>query len=106
MNPDDLHVTRLRARGLLEYMVAALEADGERNWTRGLRAALAPAADAELSDSDALRDMASVYRSMHQGAGGFGDALVWRDDFDERVRVNAPLDAARDRLWALLEDRG
>jgi hypothetical protein len=41
-----------------------------------------------------------TYRSMFQGLGGLGNSFICRDDFDERVRANAPFDQGLEQLAA------
>jgi hypothetical protein len=94
----ELRIARLKIIGLLEYLLTALETDGDRRWTRVLGGIIAIGEDEILSDSQALQEMARSYGSLMQVPDGFNSAFIWREDFDERIRVNAPYDAARDQL--------
>lgn len=50
-----------------------------------------------------------VYRSVRNvwmsfsPKGQMSEFNIWREDFEERVKLNGPLDDIRDRLWELLK---
>jgi hypothetical protein len=63
----------------LRRLKAILISEGESNWVRGLQATIQ--AGESIQDSNmAMKEMSSIYRSMHGGAGSFSDYFIWRDD--------------------------
>ena len=79
---------------LLRQLEVLLLAHGEKNWLRGVTAVREA-----LASSAGLDEARSIYVSMNSGAGSFADYNVWADDFDERVKLNRPLDHLRTELW-------
>jgi hypothetical protein len=77
------------------------DAEGERNWIRGVNNVLAEAEDGRMADSEALKLAASSFQNMF-GPGGFGDFFVWRDTVEQRREANREYEAAMDELWKLL----
>lgn len=95
----------MEALQLLRRLAEILEAEGEQNWIRGIRAAIAEGNAGEEGSKEkalALENMSSIYRSMHQGPGSFGDYFIWREDADERKEANREFEAVAKRLWNLL----
>jgi hypothetical protein len=43
------------------------------------------------------------YQKLYPARGGLSEFYIWRDDFQERQAVNAPLSKIRKRLWKLLK---
>ncbi len=43
------------------------------------------------------------YKSLYPARGGLSEFHIWKDDFDERQRLNEPLSRIRERLWELLK---
>jgi len=44
-----------------------------------------------------------TYQSMIPGGyGGFYDYMIWRDNYDERVRLNDKLNAVRDEIFEIV----
>lgn len=50
-----------------------------------------------------LTEVRLFYKSLYPPHGGLSDFFIWRDDFDERVKVNQPLESVQDEIWRLLE---
>ena len=82
---------------LASELEGLLLAHGERNWIRGVRAVREA-----LERPDGTEHAASLYRAMCAGSGSFSDFYLHSDDFDERRRLNAPLDQIRSDLWKAL----
>lgn len=94
MNKFDCAIDLLSAMGKL------LNEHGERNWIRGIYAALdemhctnGDASDLEFSNAQ------SIYLTMTSGGAGFSDFNIWLSDSDERVLANQLLDDLRVALW-------
>jgi hypothetical protein len=89
-----------RAHDLLQDLLDLLSEQGEKNWRRGVAAALLELTDAGGQLNPAGFDSAaSIYRSMTTGGRGFAEYFVWMPDDDERIRANQRLDELRDALW-------
>lgn len=92
------------ARQLLSELYDFLNAHHEKNWIRGIRAALI-----ELSGPDDALNAAgfesarSIYNSMIQGGRGFSEYFVWNPDAVQRSAANKTLDDLRERLWNLFK---
>ena len=100
-----LHELLTETLTLLRRMEEILALEGERNWIRGIGAAIAEGEAVEKGGDDAVvvfDRMASTYRSMVEGPGGFGDYFIWREDLKERRRANEEFKAISEKLWALL----
>ena len=96
MNIDEL-------RKLFGEMREILEAEGERNWIRGISVICNTLAEANpISESEQIERAKQTFNSMNGGAGSFADYYIHRDEFDERMKANERLDQIRDRLWELL----
>lgn len=103
---SDLHEKGRRAVELLQEVRQILVLEGERDWIRGISAALL-----ELRDEDGgikpegFDRAASIYRSMTTGGRGFAEYFIWSPDSAERISRNKELDAFRDSLWDIFKDR-
>lgn len=84
----------LEVRNLLEELRALLVRQGERNWIRGIDAAIA-----ELDSKNGFEAARSIYGSMSQGNGSFADYHIWIEDFDQRLAANKKLDELRAKVW-------
>lgn len=42
------------------------------------------------------------YQRMYPPRDGLTEFFIWRDDFDERLKANEPLDSIKERLKAIL----
>ena len=103
MNPLDETISE--ALEALRRVNEIMEREGESNWIRGIRAAIAAGESAgrqNASKEASLAEMASIFRSMCRGPGGFSDYHIWREDFVERQEANKEFCALADRLWTLL----
>ena len=85
----------------LRRMKEVMIQEGESNWIDGLQCAI-QAGESANDSKQALKEMSSIYRSMHGGAGSFSDYFIWRDDFDQRKEANKAFEALSSRLWELL----
>lgn len=43
------------------------------------------------------------YKNLYPARGGLSDFYIWKDDFNERQKLNEPLSKIGDRLWELLK---
>jgi hypothetical protein len=50
-----------------------------------------------------FNEVKDSYKSMYPPHGGLTEFFIWRDDFDERVRANRPLDRIKEELRLILE---
>ncbi len=81
-----------------------LVAQNERNWIRGIRAAIAELRNEDGSiNIDGLSKARSIYRTMMLGGRGFAEYYIWGNDEDARLAANSELDKLRERLWSLFD---
>ena len=90
---------------LFEELKGVLQAEGGGNWLSGINAAierLSPSIDAS-ANGEHLREVKSIFATMHAGQGSFSDFFIWREDFDERMAANAEFKTLKDNIWSVLE---
>jgi hypothetical protein len=86
-------------------MLKVLENENESKWVRGIQSIrgrlelMEQSADKE----QALKEIATSYRNMNYGPGSFADFMIWRDDFEERTKLNEGFEKLADRAWELLK---
>jgi len=80
----------------------------EDNWIRGV---LAIIEKLELSlnnhcteSVDYCKDACNTWKAMYKGNGSFSDYYIWHDDFEQRVKLNKPLDSIRENIWNIIKD--
>ncbi|MBX3667239.1 MAG: hypothetical protein KF778_02465 [Rhodocyclaceae bacterium] len=89
---------------LLCELRSILQQHKERNWIRGIEAAIGElegeSGIANQSKFDAAR---SIYKTMNQGGRGFAEYFIWHVNEDERIAANQKLDSLRSELWKVFE---
>ena len=91
---------------LLGNLEALLEAQSERNWLRGIKAAIAEFAQTDGSvHADGFENARSIYLSMTAGGRGFSEYHIWENDDLARVSANLQLDEIRAELWLLFNSK-
>lgn len=59
--------------------------------------------NSENADLNSLFSEVQIsYKSMYPPRGGLTEFFVWRDDFDERVKANKPLNRIKEELRQML----
>lgn len=53
----------------------------------------------EVSEEEGLSLLRSKFKSLHTPQGGLSDFHVWRDDYDERLRINQEFKKHADSIW-------
>jgi hypothetical protein len=100
-NADDDRATTVL--NLLEQVAGLLEVERERNWLRGIHAAINELRRPDSSASPhGLENARSIYLGMTSGGRGFAEYFIWRDDEETRIARNEKLDQIRAELWILL----
>lgn len=99
---DDLKQQIEKSLQDLRLMRDIMDSEGETNWIRGIRSAIAAGEALHENPEDTFHKMSLIYRAMHGGSGSFSDYFIWRDDFDERSRANKELTEVSERLWKQL----
>jgi len=85
---------------LLEELEGLLIAQSERNYIRGIRAAIAQLRKPDGSvDTDGFENACSIYRTMTIGGHCLSEYYIAEDD--ENLSANSKLDQIRDQLWWL-----
>lgn len=80
-----------------------LVAERDDNWVRGVEAIIeklewslnAKCIEPCIYYSDAC----NTWNSMYKGNGSFSDYYIWRDDFNERSRLNDQLNNIKINIW-------
>ena len=91
---------------IFEKIHEILLREKEDNWIRGINSIRDRLHKAKTSGSnidEIYKDVGASYRYMNSGAGSFADFMVWRDDFDERLRLNQEFEVLADKAWKLLD---
>lgn len=90
------------ARNILVELLAILDSQGETNWRRGIKSAIAEITSNIDTDSAIGFDNArSIYNTMTAGGRGFSEYFIWLDNEDERIKKNNTLDNLRSRIWTI-----
>ncbi|MBI2841579.1 MAG: hypothetical protein HYX75_24950 [Acidobacteria bacterium] len=83
-------------RQLLVALRDLLQQEGESNWVYGIDGILQL-----LEEPPDVNGARSGYKTMCGGYGSFSDLIIWKDDFEDRRRVNRLLDDLRNKLCVL-----
>lgn len=57
----------------------------------------------DVSDTDKFSLVKRNYNSLFFPRSPLSEFYIWSDDYDERVKLNAPYKRIKDRLWELLK---
>ena len=79
--------------------------ENENNWIKGInsiRERLSRISNDSALD-DIHKEIGLSYRHMSCGAGSFADFMIWREDFDERQKLNEELESLINKAWKLLD---
>ncbi|MFY4008269.1 hypothetical protein EUC41_30005 [Achromobacter denitrificans] len=99
---DSIEARAATGLALLEQLERLLNAQNERNWLRGVRAAIAELRQPDSSANAAgFENARSIYLSMTSGGRGFSEYFIWDSDEDTRLSANSKLDQIRKSLWLL-----
>jgi hypothetical protein len=92
--------------GILEIV----NSEHGKTWSRGIEESIKLLKIANDSEGEfkreRLKDVFSIYNTMNAGSGSFSDFHIWRDNYEERVKANKPLEELRDKLWAEISSLG
>lgn len=53
-------------------------------------------------DNKIINEVKEIHSSLYPPKGGLSEFFVWRNDFDERIKVNDYLDNIKKELWKVL----
>ncbi|MEI3614715.1 hypothetical protein [Pseudogracilibacillus sp. SO30301A] len=45
-----------------------------------------------------------MHEALFPPRGGLSEFFIWSNDFDERLRINKPLEEVRRKLWAIIKE--
>jgi len=54
--------------------------------------------------ADVFTEVKEIHKSFYPQHGGLADYFIWRDDFDEREKLNFDLEKIKKTLWDLMEN--
>lgn len=57
----------------------------------------------DMSDYKKVIKVKKNYQNLYPARGGLSEFYIWRDNFEERKRLNEPLDKIRERLWQIFK---
>lgn len=90
---------------LLKDLLSILESQHEKNWSRGLKSAIAELLDSKGNViASGFDNERSIYNTMTAGGGGLSEYFVGMDDEDKRLQLNEKLDMLRRQIWAVFND--
>lgn len=104
MNKIDLKII-LDLQSLFEEIHGLLIREKEDDWIRGVRSILNMLKDSgneNIDIDEVYKKVKTSYRSMNSGQGSFADFMIWRDDFDEREKINKKFSRLADDAWEIL----
>lgn len=57
----------------------------------------------KFSENDRIiEETKQIHKSLYPPKGGLSEFFIWRNDFDERIKINDSLDNVKNELWKLL----
>ena len=85
-----------------------LISEKEINWIRGVESIIEKL---EWSNGNRCDDpecffnsACDTWKTMDKGNGSFSEYFIWRDDFDERVRLNKIYQKIKDNIWDIVNN--
>jgi len=85
---------------LLSELLVVLDSQRERNWSSGIKGAIAELLDAGGKiDPAGFENARSIYNTMTKDGRGFSEYYIHKDDFDERINANQKLDDLKGKIW-------
>ncbi len=85
-----------------------LISEKENNWIRGIESIIEKlewSIDNKCEDPDHFfYSSCDTWKTMDKGNGSFSDYYIWRDDFDERVRLNKTFQKIKDNIWGIVNN--
>jgi len=82
--------------------------ENENNWMRGVDSIIEKL---EWSTNNKCNDpcyffnsSCDTWKTMDAGNGSFSEYYIWRDDFDERVRLNKIYHNIKDKIWSIVSN--
>ena len=55
-----------------------------------------------INSDDIITEIKSIHKSLYTPRGGLAEFYIWKNDVDELVKANEPLDRIKDELWNML----
>ena len=55
-----------------------------------------------INSADIITEIKSNHKSFYTPRGGLAEFYIWKNDVDELVKANEPLDRIKDELWNML----
>ncbi len=99
-----------RIKDLFTELLRLLETEGgaevdyaKKELQRNVLMIEAVLSDITVDFDKVFDEVKASYHSMYPPHGGLGDFFVWRDDFEERVKANQPLDNVKNELKEILD---
>lgn len=59
--------------------------------------------NSDLSDNEKSEYVIRNYKNLFPPNGGLSDFYIHHDSYDERLKLNKPLDEINDKLWSIIK---
>lgn len=56
----------------------------------------------KLKTEKHVKKIKEMHKTLFPPRGGLSDFFIWSNDYDERIRLNEPLDKVRKEIWEIL----
>lgn len=91
-----------------EELKAILIRENEDNWIRGIDSIIEKlewSMNNKCNNPDYFfYSSCDTWKTMDAGNGSFSDYYIWRDDFDERFRLNKIYQEIKDKIWDIVNN--
>ena len=97
-------MTKETIKNILINLNEILTIEGQSNVIIGITKCISILDDSSIQEEVALFEVKSLCKSMLQPKAPLSEFHIWRDDFEERLKLNNKLDENRDKLYDFIED--
>lgn len=111
-DPEEIKKDLARVGDLFRSLLYILENEGDdqvdyarnelRNNIRLIETVFGSAPN-QADLNEILTEIKESYQRMYPPRGGLTEFFIWREDFDQRLRANQPLDRIKDELKVILK---
>jgi glucosamine 6-phosphate synthetase-like amidotransferase/phosphosugar isomerase protein len=86
----------------LQYI---LERESENNWLKGIKTInnQFESSITEAEKENTIKDVSQTFKMISAGYGSFSDYYIWRDDVEERIKLNNELSLLIEEIWYLIK---
>ncbi len=84
-------------------MIVQQYGDSSYNVQKGILKEILNIIEEDDTDIDKISQIKHEYYNLFFPKSPLSEFYIWRDDFDERKKLNEPLEDIKHRLWELLK---